>query len=68
MPQSKRHPVVLGAIDLGAHSARMLIAQCGPAPGVIEILEDLDVSVPLGITCQIKKAWPIRLPYESRFW
>lgn len=48
MPQSKRHPVVLGAIDLGAHSARMLIAQCGPAPGVIEILEDLDVSVPLG--------------------
>lgn len=39
---------VLAAIDLGAHSARMLIAQCGPKPGKISILEDLDVSVPLG--------------------
>lgn len=38
---------VLCAIDLGAHAARMLIAQCREKHD-LEILEDFDVSVPLG--------------------
>ena len=38
---------ILCAIDLGAHAARMLIAQCSDKNDM-EILEDFDVSVPLG--------------------
>lgn len=38
---------ILCAIDLGAHAARMLIAQCREKND-LEILEDFDVSVPLG--------------------
>ncbi len=38
---------ILCAIDLGAHAARMLIAQCSDKND-LEILEDFDVSVPLG--------------------
>ena len=38
---------VLAVMDLGAHSARMLIAECFRS-GRIRILEDFDVSVPLG--------------------
>ncbi len=35
-------------IDLGAHSARMLIAEYDPENGKIEPLEELEVLVPLG--------------------
>lgn len=38
---------ILCAIDLGAHAARMLIAQCSEKHD-LEILEDFDVTVPLG--------------------
>ncbi|MBR2425125.1 MAG: hypothetical protein IKB16_00125 [Lentisphaeria bacterium] len=38
---------VLCAIDLGAHAARMLIAQC-PGKDQLDILEDFDVTIPLG--------------------
>ena len=38
---------VLAVMDLGAHSARMLIAECSSGEK-IRILEDFDVSVPLG--------------------
>ena len=38
---------VLAVMDLGAHSARMLIAECSKTEK-IRILEDFDVSVPMG--------------------
>lgn len=43
-----RKKFLLATIDLGAHSCRMLLAECDPKTQTPEILEDLAVSVPLG--------------------
>lgn len=39
---------VIAAIDLGAHSARMLIAECDPETYTFDTLEELEVPTPLG--------------------
>jgi len=46
--KSARKKLLLATIDLGAHSCRMLLAECDPKTRIPEILEDLAVSVPLG--------------------
>ncbi len=40
--------ITMASIDIGAHSARMLIADVNIKTGAFEILEDLERSVPLG--------------------
>lgn len=47
MPEQNDTTKVLCAIDLGAHAARMLIAQCH-SKDQLEVLEDFDVTIPLG--------------------
>ncbi len=40
--------LLLATIDLGAHSCRLLIAECNPRTLVSEVLDELSVFVPLG--------------------
>lgn len=40
--------ILLATIDLGAHSCRMLVAEGNTKTHTLDILEDLDVSIPLG--------------------
>ena len=42
------HKLLAATIDLGAHSARMLIAEYDGKHGTVEPLEELEVLVPLG--------------------
>ena len=39
---------MLASIDIGAHSARLLIVQVDKSSGTYETIEDLEIPVPLG--------------------
>lgn len=46
--RTRESKTLMATIDVGAHSARMLLAEVDPATGEYEALEDLEQPVPLG--------------------
>lgn len=45
---AKSVPTVFAAIELGAHSARMLVAECRKGKNGVRALEELELPIPLG--------------------
>lgn len=47
--KTKTDPIVFAAVELGAHSVRMLIAECRRGKSVARTLEELELPIPLGV-------------------